>query len=117
MPPFQGFAIFECGSQGVALGWLICAPLMLVPESLQRRAMLQPFDAGEVEVRPVNVRLQHAADLIRMRSRRADDVDGNVIAKDRQRVRVRLFEGRAGKADERRLQPHLRRCKGSGLRA
>lgn len=37
------------------------------------RSMLQPLDADEVEVRPVNVRLQHAADLIRMRPRRADD--------------------------------------------
>ena len=37
------------------------------------RAMLQPLDAGEVEVRLVNVCLRHAADLIRMRPRREDD--------------------------------------------
>ena len=43
------------------------------------RAMLQPLDAGEVEVRPVNVRLQHAADLVRMRPRRADDRPGVAI--------------------------------------
>ena len=73
MPPFQGFALVECATQGVALGWLVCAPLVLVPYPLQRRAMLQPLDAGEVEVRPVNVRLQHAADLIRMRPHPADD--------------------------------------------
>ena len=55
--------------------------------------LIQPLDAGEVEVRPVNVRLQHAADFIRMRPRRADVVDGNVFAEDRLNVRVRLLDG------------------------
>ena len=33
-----------------------------------------------------------------------DVVDGNVIAKDRPRVRVRLLDGRAGEPDERRFR-------------
>jgi hypothetical protein len=28
-PPFQGFDRLSHGSQGVALGWLVCAPLVL----------------------------------------------------------------------------------------
>ena len=33
-----------------------------------------------------------------------DVVDGNVIAKERPRLRVRLLDGRAGEADERRIR-------------
>jgi hypothetical protein len=38
-PPLQGFVFFERDTQGgarasLALGWLVCAPLVLVPDAL-----------------------------------------------------------------------------------
>ena len=41
-----------------------------------------------------------------------DVVDGNVIAEDRPRVRVRLLDGRAGEADERRIRQGIAQVAG-----
>ena len=35
VPPFQGLGYFSSSTQGVALGWLVCAPLALDPASFQ----------------------------------------------------------------------------------
>ena len=44
-----------------------------------------------------------------------DVVDGNVIAEDRSRVRVRLLDGRAGEADERRVRQGIAQVAGEAV--
>ena len=44
-----------------------------------------------------------------------DVVDGNVIAEDRPRARVRLLDGRADEADERRIRQGIAQVAGEAF--
>ena len=44
-----------------------------------------------------------------------DVVNGNVVAEDRPRVRVRLLDGRAGEADERRIRQGIAQVAGEAV--
>ena len=50
MPPFQGFVIFECMTQGVALGWLVAGPLALIAATVGEDEL-----SGQQVIRWMNV--------------------------------------------------------------
>ena len=118
MPPFQGLFVFRRETQGVALGWLVCAPLVLLPigckvhdrfqaESCRGRKSVRRNFASEIRSWLAGFKLAHLIHL----DRRKDTVASCLAEPCMMRLRIEFpccFPNRRPSRRDRRHGLHWR---------